>query len=120
MTQVRFFTSKKSDEKYARRCKIEDFTGHGRVRDVADDYERFAEMFADDKIVLAQGKLERNEYAEEPILVLSKLLTLDQAKRELTTALLLKMTLQEHRPEQVDTLAKILKRTPDRAACKCS
>jgi DNA polymerase-3 subunit alpha len=111
ISQVRYFTSKKSNKRYAR-CKIEDFTGVAECVMWPSDYERFAEMFVDDKIVLAQGRLERSEYAEEPILVLTKLLTVEQAKRELTTALLLRMNLTDHRPEQVDTLGKILKRTP--------
>lgn len=111
MTQVRFFTSKKSNKRYAR-CKIEDFTGTAECVMWPSDYERFAEMFVPDRIVLAQGRMERNEYAEEAILVLTRLFTLEQAKRELTTALLLRMSLGEHKPEQVESLGRILKRSP--------
>ena len=110
MTQVRYSTSKKSSKRYVR-CKIEDFTGLAECVMWPSDFERFAEMFEDDRIVLAQAKIERGE-GDDPVFVLSKVFTIDQAKRELTTAMLLRMSLLEHNEEHVDALARILKRAP--------
>jgi DNA polymerase-3 subunit alpha len=110
MTQVRYFTSKKSAKRYVR-CKIEDLTGTAECVMWPDAYERFTEMFADDAVVLAEASIERMD-RDEPVFVLSKVFTIEQAKRELTTAMLLRMSLTEHTPEQVEALARVLKRAP--------
>jgi len=62
-------------------------------------------------VVLAEATIERMD-RDEPVFVLSKVFTIEQAKRELTTAMLLRMSLTEHTPEQVDALARVLKRAP--------
>jgi DNA polymerase-3 subunit alpha len=110
MTLVRYFTSKKSAKRYVR-CKIEDLTGSADCVMWPDAYERFTEMFADDAVVLAEATIERMD-RDEPVFVLSKVFTIEQAKRELTTAMLLRMSLTEHTPEQVEALARVLKRAP--------
>jgi DNA polymerase III subunit alpha len=111
ISQVRFFTSKKSNKRYAR-CKIEDFSGTAECVMWPSDFERFTEMFVDDRIVLAQAVIDRPEHVDEPVFVLSKLLTLERARRELTTGMLLRMSLQTHGPEHVDALGRLLKRVP--------
>jgi DNA polymerase-3 subunit alpha len=110
MTLVRFFTSKKSNKRYAR-CKIEDFTGLAECVMWPDNYDRHSELFVNDRIVLAQATLERLD-RDEPVFVLSKLLTIEQARREMTTGMLLKMSLREHEPKHIDALANILRRYP--------
>ncbi|MFL5339173.1 MAG: DNA polymerase III subunit alpha, partial [Gemmataceae bacterium] len=114
MTMVRFFTSKKSNKRYAR-CKIEDFTGLAECVIWPDNFDRHAELFVDDQIVLAQATLERMD-RDEPVFVLSKLLTIEQARRELTTGMLLKMSLRDHGPEHIEALARLLRRSP--GSCK--
>src|SRR5262245_27330405 len=111
ISQVRFFTSKKSNKRYAR-CKIEDFSGPAECVMWPSDYERFTEMFVEDKIILAQAVIDRPEHVDEPVFVLSKLLTLERARRELTTGMLLRMNLQSHGAEHVDALGRLLKRVP--------
>ena len=111
MTLVRSFTSKKSNKRYAR-CKIEDFTGAAECVMWPSDFERFGDMFVEDKIVLAHATIDRPEHADEPVFILQKLITLEQAKRDLTTGMLLRMNLQDHRPDHVDALARVLKRSP--------
>ena len=110
MTQVRFATTKKSNKRYAR-CKIEDFTGLAECVMWPDNYDRHAEMFADDRIVLAEATLERMD-RDEPVFVLAKLRTVEQARREVTTGILLKMSLRDHEPKHIDALASILRRYP--------
>jgi len=110
MTQVRSFVSKKSNKPYVR-CKIEDFTGAAECVMWPENYDRFREMFVEDRICLAQAMLERGD-RDEPIFVLSKVLTVEQARRELTTGMLLRMSLRNHEPEHVDALARVLRRSP--------
>src|SRR5437764_1599715 len=111
MTLVRFFTSKKSNKRYAR-CKIEDFTGLAECVMWPSDFERHADLFVDDRIVLVQAAVERPQHADEPVFVLSKVLTLEQARLELTTAMLLRMRLLEHEPKHIDAVASVLRRAP--------
>jgi DNA polymerase-3 subunit alpha len=111
ISSVRFHTSKKSNKRYAR-CKIEDFSGSAECVMWPSDFERFSEMFVDDKIVLAQASIDRPEHSDEPVFVLSKLLTLEQAKKELTTGMLVRMKLDQHRVDHVDALSRVLRRAP--------
>ena len=111
ISSVRFHTSKKSNKRYAR-CKIEDFSGSAECVMWPSDFERFSEMFVDDKIVLAQASIDRPEHSDEPVFVLSKLLSLEQAKKELTTGMLVRMKLDQHRVDHVDALSRVLRRAP--------
>ncbi len=110
MSQVRFQSTKKTGKRFAR-CKIEDLSGTAECVMWPDNFERHADMFENDRIVLAQATIERRD-RDEPQFILTKLYTIDQAKRELTKAMLLRMNLVEHRPDQIDVLARILKRAP--------
>jgi DNA polymerase-3 subunit alpha len=109
MTQLRSFISKKSNKPYIR-CKIEDFTGAAECVMWPENYERYREMFAEDRILLAQAMMERTD-RDESIFVLSKLLTVEQARRELTTGMLLRMNLRDHEPDHIDALARVLRRS---------
>jgi len=110
MTSVRYFTSKRSNKRYVR-CRIEDLTGSAECVMWPDSYERFAEQFADDRIILAEATLDRLD-RDEPVFVLARLFPIEQARKELTTAMLLRMNLREHAPKDVDGLARILERSP--------
>jgi DNA polymerase-3 subunit alpha len=110
ITSVRHFVSRRSAKRYVR-CKIEDFTGTAECVMWPDNYERFAEQFADDRIVLAEAVIERMD-RDEPNFVLSKVYPIEQAKKELTTGLLLRMKLDSHQAEHIDALGRILRRAP--------
>jgi DNA polymerase-3 subunit alpha len=109
LSQVRFLNTKQG--KRFVRCKLEDFTGQAECLMWPDDFERFQAHFVDDNIRLVQGSLDRRQ-REEPSFILTKIFTIEQAKRELTTAMLLRMNLREHGTNEVDALARILKRSP--------
>jgi DNA polymerase-3 subunit alpha len=109
LAQVRFMTTKQG--KRFVRCKLEDFTGQAECLMWPDDFDRFHDHFADDNIRLVQGCLDRRQ-REEPCFVLSKIFTLEEARRQLTTAMLLRMNLRQHGPDSIDALARILKRSP--------
>lgn len=110
ISMVRYFNSKKTNKRYVR-CKIEDFTGQAECVMWPDNFDRHAELFVDDAVVLAQANIERMD-RDEPVFVLSKVMTFEQARKELTTAMLLRMNLREHGPEHVEALGRILQRYP--------
>ena len=114
MTQVRYFNSKKGD-RYVR-CKIEDFTGQTECVMWPSDFTRYKEAFADDKIYLYEAKVEWGD-REDPMLVLSRLLTLDDAKKELTRGMILRLALGRHGPEAIDGLETILRRPESKGGC---
>ena len=110
MSQVRYFASKKSGKRYVR-CRLEDFTGSADCIMWPDNFERFSGMFTDDNVVIAHATIDRVN-RDEPIFVLSKILAIESARRELATALLVRMSLVRHSPADIDSLARILRRAP--------
>jgi DNA polymerase-3 subunit alpha len=112
LTEVRFMNTKKArngNSRYAR-CKIEDFTGSAQCVMWPDDYVRFKDLIAEDRIVFVCGAVERNR--DEPGLVLTRVLSLEQGKRERTTGLVLVLDLNQHSPGILDTVAGVLRRAP--------
>ncbi len=111
MTQVRFMNTKKARNGNTRyvRCKLEDFTGATECVLWPDDYLRCKDLVAEGQICFAAGVVERTR--EEPGLVLTRLLTLEQGQRERTSALVLLLSLGVHDP-QLEALAGTLKRSP--------
>jgi DNA polymerase III subunit alpha len=111
LTQVRFMNTKKArngNSRYAR-CKLEDFTGTAECVMWPDDFVRYKEFFEEDKIVFAASTVERTR--EEPGLVLTRLVSVEQGKRERTTGLVLLFNLREHGPQQIDAVANVLRRS---------
>ena len=109
ISQVRFMNTKKGDRFV--RCKVEDFTGQTECVMWPSDYARFKDEFVDDRIYLFEAGVEWGD-REDPIVVLRRLMTLEQAKKELTKGLILKMSIGRHGPESIDGIERVLKRTP--------
>jgi DNA polymerase-3 subunit alpha len=110
-TQVRLMNTKKArngNSRYAR-CKIEDFTGAVECVMWPDDYVRFKDFIVDDAIHFVSGILEKDR--EEPILQLTKIMTLEQGARERTAGLVLMMNLDDE-PTKVNAVANVLGRSP--------
>jgi DNA polymerase-3 subunit alpha len=110
LTQVRLMNTKKArngNSRYAR-CKLEDFSGAAECVMWPDDYIRFKDLIAEDQIVFAAGSVERTR--EEPGLILTRVLTIEQAQRERTTGLVLMLNAAVHTPSQLDAVAQVLKR----------
>ncbi len=112
LTQVRYMNTKKARNGNTRyvRCKLEDFTGSVECVMWPDDYVRYKELIAEDAIVFVAGTVERNR--DEPGLVLTRILTIEQGQRERTTGLVLLLHLQIHKPEQIDAVAQVLQTCP--------
>ncbi|QVL32751.1 DNA polymerase III subunit alpha [Telmatocola sphagniphila] len=109
LSSVRLMTTK-TGKRYVR-CKIEDFSGQIECVMWPDDFARFNEMFHDDKIYLFEAELEKG-MREEPTVILRKLMTLEDAKKELTRGVILRMSMEKHHGDTVERLANLLKRAP--------
>jgi DNA polymerase-3 subunit alpha len=112
ITQVRLQNTKKARNGNTRylRCKLEDFTGVVDCVMWPEDFARSKELAQEDQICFAVGFVERTR--EEPGLQLTRLMSIEQAQRERTTGLVLSLSLTDHKPEHLDRLAEVLRRTP--------
>jgi len=110
LTQVRFLNTKKARNGNSRyvRCKLEDFTGAVECVMWPDDYVRHKDLIAEDRIVFVAGTIERNR--EEPGLVLTRVVSPEQGKRERTTGLVLLLDLGQHSPGLLGSVASVLRR----------
>ncbi|MFM7149258.1 MAG: OB-fold nucleic acid binding domain-containing protein, partial [Gemmataceae bacterium] len=113
LTQLRVMSYKKPQRngstRYGR-CKIEDFSGTIEAVLWGDEFTRFKDLFVEDQVILARGLLERK--TEEPMLQITRLMSLEQAQREMARELHLLFKLEQHSPLDVDVLGKILRKTP--------
>jgi DNA polymerase III subunit alpha len=112
LTQVRYMNTKKARNGNSRyvRCKLEDFTGSAECVMWPDDYLRCKDEIEEDRICVIKGVVERNR--EEPGLVLSRVMSLEQAALELAKGLYLLVRMGQHRPNHIDALGEVLRRTP--------
>jgi DNA polymerase-3 subunit alpha len=114
LSGVRIRPSKRGDPFV--RCKVEDFTGQAECLMWPSDFSRFKDRFVDDRIYLFEATVDwgNNDQArrDEPIMVLNRLLTIDEAKKELTRGLVLRVQLGRHGAEVIDTISRVLQRSP--------
>src|SRR5438132_3756954 len=84
LTQVRFQNTKKARNGNSRyvRCKLEDLSGAVECVMWPDDFLRHKDEFQEDRVCMVRGIVERTR--EEPGLVLSRVLSVPQARQELT------------------------------------
>jgi DNA polymerase-3 subunit alpha len=113
LLQVRFMNTKRpgrnGNSRYVR-CKLEDFTGQVECMMWPDEFVRYKDEFADDRIVLLKGIVEHK--GEQPSLVLTRAMSLETARKELTRGLLLTLSVGEHSPQLVEQLGRELRRHP--------
>jgi DNA polymerase-3 subunit alpha len=112
LSQVRFMNTKKARNGNTRyvRFRLEDFTGSVECVMWPDDLVRHKEDIQEDRICLLQGVVERSR--EEPGLIVNRIFSIDQAKREMTKLVKLSFSLGRHGPSSIDAVARVLKRSP--------
>jgi DNA polymerase-3 subunit alpha len=112
LTEIRFMNTKQARNGNSRyvRCKLEDFTGAVECVMWPDDFARHKDEFREDRVCFVKGVVERNR--DQPGLVLTRVLTVEQAQRELTRGLLLTLNLGVHDPNAIDAICTALRRTP--------
>jgi DNA polymerase-3 subunit alpha len=112
LTQVRRLNTKKARNGNTRyvRCKLEDFTGTVECVMWPDDFARCKDEVLEDRVCFVRGAVERTR--EEPGLILTRILRLEQAQVELARGLWLGLTLGVHGPTEIDAIARVLRRAP--------
>ena len=110
LIQVRLMNTKKARNGNSRyvRCKLEDFTGAVECVMWPDDYVRYKDEVQEDRVCFVRATVERTR--DEPGLVVSRILSVEQAQRELARGLYLLLKLGVHGPRHVDALGPILSR----------
>lgn len=106
---VRFLTTKRGGRFVS--CKVEDFTGQVECVMWSDDLGRYNDFFVNDYVYLFDAVIEDSERHGKTV-VLKKLITLDQAKKELTKSIILNLDLGRHEPNIIESLHTLLKRKP--------
>jgi DNA polymerase-3 subunit alpha len=112
LAEVRFFntkTARNGNSRYVR-CKLVDLTGEAECVMWPDDYARFKDEVQEDRVCFVKAVVERTR--EQPGLVLTRVMSVEQAQRELTRGLVLSLTVGVHGPETIDALVRILRRAP--------
>jgi DNA polymerase-3 subunit alpha len=112
LTQVRFMNTKKARNGNTRylRCKLEDLTGATECVMWPDDFARHKGDVVEDRVCFVRATVERTR--EEPGLVVTRILSIEQAQRELTKGLVLYLNLKDHQDQHIDAIARVLQRTP--------
>jgi DNA polymerase-3 subunit alpha len=112
LTQVRFQNTKKARNGNSRyvRCRLEDFTGSTECVMWPDDFLRYKDEFKEDRVCLVKATVERTR--EEPGLILTRVLSLEQARVELTRWLRVTLNAEMHGPGEIQRMAGILQRAP--------
>ncbi|HEY2787452.1 MAG TPA: DNA polymerase III subunit alpha [Fimbriiglobus sp.] len=92
--------------------RVEDFTGQCKAVTWSEELQRYKDDLVEDRINLFEGIVEWREGSGEPDLIVKRVLTVDQARKELTRGLVLRLPYAEddstHR--KVDGIAAALKR----------
>jgi DNA-directed DNA polymerase III PolC len=97
--------------------RIEDFTGTVRCIMWSDEYARYNELTTPDAVHLFEGTLNWTQDRAEPDFQVKKVLTLDEARREFTKSMLIKLPYGDDEGclRKLDAVGLVLKRY--RGAC---
>jgi DNA polymerase-3 subunit alpha len=112
VTELRLQNTKKArngNTRYAR-FRMEDFSGSVPCVMWPDDYVRFKDELTEDRICFVRGVVERTR--EEPGLIVTRVLSMEQAQREQTRGMVLVFHVGVHGEETMDTVARVLRRSP--------
>ena len=93
--------------------RVEDFTGESKCVLWSESYVRYKDDLAEDKILLFEGKVERREGAAEPDVIVERILTIEEARKELTRGMVLRVAYSddEEQLRKFDGVAAVLKRS---------
>jgi DNA polymerase-3 subunit alpha len=107
LTVVRFMNTKKArngNSRYAR-FKLEDFSGNVECVMWPDDYVKYKDLVVEDKICFVGGIVEKK--TDEPILQVTRVITMEQGQLERTTGLVLLLDLTQNEDEDMRRLESI-------------
>lgn len=92
--------------------RIEDFSGSVKCILWSDQYQRFGDLVKADAILLFDGKVEWREGSGEPDVIVDKVMTMEQARADLTRGMVLRMRFRsdDDGRQTFDSVGKILKK----------
>jgi DNA polymerase-3 subunit alpha len=114
LSDVRFLNAKKSRNGNTRmaRFKFVDLTGSAECVLFPDDYLQCKELVKNDTICFAKAIVDRSR--EEAGLIVNRLLPLEQAQREFTRGVVIRLSTGAHDEKMLPSLGEILRRAPGR------
>jgi DNA polymerase-3 subunit alpha len=112
LTGVRFMNTKSARNGNTRfvRCTISDFSGEIECLMWPDDLVKHKDDFVDDRVCFVRGMLDKSR--DRPVVVLNRVLTVEQVQREQTRGLWLLLSLEISSEREVDAVGRILRRNP--------
>jgi DNA polymerase III subunit alpha len=115
LTNVRFKNLDKpgrnGNSRYVR-LNIEDLTGTIECVMWPDDLARQTLDLQDEVVCFIRGAIDPKSSREKPLLLLTRVLSVEQAQRELTKGMVIQLTLGVHVEAAIDHIGRVLKRTP--------
>jgi DNA polymerase-3 subunit alpha len=75
-----------------------------------DDLVRHKDDVVDDRVCFVRATV--NKRRDDPVLVLTRIMTIEEAQRELTRGLVLQVRLEVHDESTVDAIGRVLQRAP--------
>lgn len=102
----------RSGETRMARFKLEDLGQSVECVMFPDDFTRNKEMLKDDLICFVRANVDRTR--EQPGLIVSRLVTLQDAQNEQTRGLILRLSMRRHDERLMGQLAHVLRNTPGR------
>ena len=114
LTGVRLTNAKRSRSGSTQmaRGNFEDLTGSIEWVIFPDDYLANKEAVRDENVCFVKATIDRSR--EKPGLIVNRILTVDQAQREATRGLLVKLLSGTHSEEMISRIGQMLQRTPGR------
>ena len=111
VTQLQQRTVQKNGKRWAM-FYLEDFTGQFKCILWSDEYARFKDVATDDAIILIEGVVEWREGGSSGDVIVKKVLTPDEARRDMTRSMVLRVAYSEEAEalRRLDAVGLVLKR----------
>ena len=111
VTGMQMRTVQKNGKRWAM-FQLEDFTGQCKCILWSDEYIRFKDQVLDDAVMLFEGAVEWREGGTAGDVIVRKVLTIEDAKKEMTRSLLLRMayTDDDESLRKLNSVGAVLKR----------
>ncbi|MDB5310286.1 MAG: intein-containing polymerase subunit alpha [Gemmataceae bacterium] len=111
ITQLQVRTVQKNGKRWAM-FYLEDFSGQCKCILWSDEYARFKDQAVDDTVLLLEGVVEWREGGSAGDVIVKKVLTIDDARKEMTKSLLIRVpyTEDEEILRKLDAVSLVLKR----------
>ena len=111
VTGFQMRTVQKNGKRWAM-FQLEDFTGQCKCILWSEQYAQFKDQVVDDAVLMFEGKVEWREGGTAGDVIVSKLLTIEDAKKEMTRSLLLRMPYADDTESlsKLESVGAVLKR----------